>query len=133
MSVESSSPGMGRSIALVGGLGALVNSLIFVVGQNVGGMRIPYPMVPINSLGGAGFGGLIYLALLRYTKQPRGIFVGLSAVFLVLFGLLPFRLMSNPPPGAEPFNMTTVVALEVMHLVSGALAILLYIRVEKRP
>ena len=87
----------------------------------------PVALAAINSVVGIVIGGGIYALLGRFTKRPIAIFTIISIVFLVIYALLPINAMrSAPMPGMEPFNTTTTIATELMHLVAGVLAIWAY-------
>lgn len=118
-----------QAIVFAGVIGAVINTIIFFIGNAIGGMKIPMIMVPIMSIALVAIGGLVYALLGKFTKRPITIFIILSVIVLVLDAFAPYNAMFNPPaPGVELFNTTTFVATELMHLVSGGLAIYAFTR-----
>ncbi len=119
-----------KSIATSGALAALIatatNVVIWFVANALGGSVLPVAAVIINSVLGVVMGGLIYLLLSRFMKRANLIFTIISIVFLVLYAFMPVNALSTPPTGIEPFNVTTVIATEIMHIVAGTLAIWAY-------
>ena len=108
---------------------AVLNVVIYFIGNAMGGMKLPLTpvLVAVFSILGITIGGVIFALLGRFTKRPITIFTIISIVFLVLYAFAPINAMSSSPmPGMEPFNITTTIATELMHLVAGALAIWSY-------
>ncbi len=118
-----------QAIAFAGVGGAIINTIIYFIGNAISEMKAPIIMVPIMSIVLVALGGLVYAILGKLTKRPITIFIVISVVVLVLDAFMPINAMSTPPmPGAPLFNIATVIALELMHLVSGGLAIYAFTR-----
>jgi hypothetical protein len=118
--------GVGLRAAVVA---AAVNTVIWFVGNIVDVMKVPAPAPAIFSVLGVLVGGVIFLALSRVTSKARTIFLIVSVVFLVAYAAAPIQAMQAPPmPGGEPFNMATMIATQLMHLVAAAAAIWAYTR-----
>lgn len=118
-----------QAIAFAGVVGAVVNIIIYFIFSMFGEVRAPLIMVPIMSILLVAIGGLVYAILGKLTKRPITIFIIVSIVVLVLDAFAPINAMSTPPmAGAPLFNTTTVIATELMHLVSGGLAIYAFTR-----
>lgn len=119
-----------KNILKSGGLAAVIavaaNVGIWLVATAMGGSALQVIAVAINSILGLLVGGLIYALLARFTKRANNIFTVVSIVFLVVYAYAPISAMTTPPAGIEPFNVTTVIATELMHVVAGALAIWAY-------
>ena len=95
----------------------------------MGGMKVPLIAVPISSIVAVAIGGLVYAILGKLTRKPITIFTVLSIILLVFMAFSPYSAMqSSPMPGGEPFNMATFVSTELMHIVSGGLAIYAFTR-----
>ena len=118
-----------QAIAFAGVGGAIINSLIWIIGNAMGGMKVPLIAVPISSIVAVAIGGLVYAILGKLTRKPITIFTVISIIFLVFMAFGPYSAMQNSPmPGGEPFNMATFVSTELMHIVSGALTIYAFTR-----
>lgn len=121
-----------QAIAFAGLIGAVVNTVIYFIFSAFGEIRAPLIMVPIMSVVLVAIGGLVYAILGKVTKRPITIFIIISIVVLVLDAFAPINAMSSPPmPGAPLFNTVTVIATELMHLVSGALALYAFTRIAR--
>lgn len=102
-----------------------LNLLVWFAGSRMGEMVIGRSEVALFSVIGAMAGGAVFAALGRWAARPVPRFTLLTVVVLVLYAFGPPSAAYAPyMEGAEVFNMTTVVATEVMHLVSGACAYL---------
>ncbi len=115
-----------RTIAMSAIIGAVINTIIWVIANLVSPLTIPIFPVPIASTVGAVFGGLFYLLVSRFSKNPNPIFIVVASIVLILTAFSPISAMTNPPPGSDPFNLATVIATELMHVVSGGLCIYFY-------
>jgi hypothetical protein len=82
----------------------------------VGPMQEPITAVPVimASLMGALAGIVVYGVLLRFSKQPKRLFIGLAAIVLVL-AIIP-TLTIGAPTGM-------ILALNVMHVVAAAVIV----------
>jgi Family of unknown function (DUF6069) len=133
MTVEKPSFG---AIFRKGGIAAVIAAVANLVVWFVSGLIAPN-QIPLAPVAGVSIllillGGLIYFALTRVTKSANTIFLIISVVFLIAFAFGPINAMSSPPvPGAEPFNFTTMIAAQVMHVVAGVLAIRAYLSAGK--
>jgi hypothetical protein len=82
----------------------------------VGPMSAPITLVPVvlASVMGALAGIIVYALLLRFTRRPRRIFITMAVVVLVL-AVVPTIGIGAP--------MAMVIALNVMHVVVGAVIV----------
>ena len=98
-----------------------LNALVWFPGTRLGEMVIGWREVALFSVLGAVAGGAGFAALGRWATRPLRSFFVLTVVVLVVYGVGPISAAYAPyMEGATTFNVTTVVATEVMHLVSGA-------------
>jgi hypothetical protein len=117
-----------RAGLTAGAIAAVINTVIWFIGNAVDTMSIPLPATPIASLIGVAAGGVVYAVLSRITSRVNTIFTVIAVIFLILQIFAPIGAMSAPLPGMPLFNVATVVATEIMHLVAGVLAIVFYTR-----
>lgn len=121
-----------QAVLVAGVGGAVINAILWFIGNAVGGMKIPLVPVIAFSVIGVVIGGVLYWLLGKFTKRPITLFTIIAIVFLVAYGIMPIMALSNPPaPGLELFNTTTTVVTELMHIVSGALAIGAFTRIAR--
>jgi hypothetical protein len=111
-------------IATLGGLVAAAstgaNALIWFVADRVGRMTIGVDEVVIGSLVGIVGASLVFCALNVWARNPRKIFFRIAIGVLIIYSLGPVSAALAPfMEGAEKFNVCTVLATELMHLVSG--------------
>ena len=113
---------------IAGATAAAVNTVIWIIGQITGGMTIPVVLVIAFSIIGIVIGGLIYFVLSRFLgNRSNLVFTIISVLFLIAYAFAPISAMSTEPgPGMGVFNLTTVIATEIFHLVAGWLAITRY-------
>ncbi len=89
--------------------------------------------VVTGSVVGVVAAAVVLAAFARWTRRPRRIFVGISIAVLVLYSLGPISATLAPyKEGAALFNVVTVLATELMHLVSGLLVLATFPRVLDR-
>jgi hypothetical protein len=89
--------------------------------------------VVTGSVVGVVAAAVVLAAFARWTRRPRRIFVGTSIAVLVLYSLGPISATLAPyKEGAALFNVVTVLATELMHLVSGLLVLATFPRVLDR-
>ena len=118
-----------RAGLTAGLIAAVINTLVWFIGNAIDTLSIPLPMTPISSLIGVAAGGVLYAILSRFTSHANTIFIVIAVIFLILQIFPPIGAMSTPVmPGFPLFNLATVVAAEIMHLVAGVLAIVFYTR-----
>jgi hypothetical protein len=118
-----------QAVLIAGVGGAIINTILWIIGNAVGGMKLPLLPVAGFSVIGVAIGGVLFWLLGKFTKKPFTIFTIVAVVFLVLYAFAPPSMINAPPaPGMEAFNTTTVVVLEIMHIVSGGLAIWAFTR-----
>jgi hypothetical protein len=125
------------SLARAAGLAALAgvigNVVVWLIGEAIDTMIFPLLIVIFISIGGALVGGAVYYVISRFARNPNRIFTIVSIVFLVLYAYAPINAMYNPPsPDFPVFNLATMIAAQVMHIVSGVAAIYFYTRVSRR-
>lgn len=101
------------------------NSLIYFGANLLQPVVLPFEAVIISSLMGFGIATLLYLLLSRiFGARAWRIFAIISVVFLVFYAWLPINAMTEAPAPTIPvFNISTMLATQFMHLVSGAIAI----------
>lgn len=138
MSQSSSSAQSARAVLglglRAGVIAAAINTVVWFAANMVDAMKVPAPAPAIFSLLGVMVGGLIFLALSRFTPKARTIFLIVSIVFLALYAIAPIQAMQAAPmPGGESFNLATMIATQVMHLVAGAAAIWAYVVRRRAP
>jgi Family of unknown function (DUF6069) len=123
---------LARAAGLAALVGVIGNSLVWLIGETVDTMVFPLPVVMFVSVLGALIGGAVYYVISRFARNPNRVFTIVSIVFLVLYAYSPINAMSNPPaPGTPVFNLATMLAAQIMHIVSGAAAIYFYTRVNR--
>lgn len=102
----------------------VLNLLCWRVGDALGGMVIGAAEVAIGSVVGALLGGVTFACLKRFTARPKQLFNRVTIVVLVLYAFGPVSAMlASYREGAPLFNLATLLATEVMHLVNGALGV----------
>lgn len=100
----------------------VVNSILFVLGQNMGlisttliipnaGTPLILPMILMSSSMPVVVGGLIYFLLHKFTASPKKIFNIISIGFLIVSVYGPFSIPE------VPFSMA--IMLNIMHVVVG--------------
>jgi membrane-associated PAP2 superfamily phosphatase len=107
-------------------LAAVVNVVIWFVATLIGTVTVPVTAVIVSSIIGVAVGGVVYALIGRFIKRPITVFTIIAIAFLVISLLSPVSAMQSPPPGMEKFNVPTVIATLLMHVVTGALAIWSY-------
>lgn len=86
-----------------------------------GRMTIGYTETIAASMVGAVLAGLVYWLLARYTEHAVRWFTVVATIVIGVYGVGPVAAAYEPyMEGAELFTLTTVVATEIMHIVSGA-------------
>jgi hypothetical protein len=111
------------ALALV--VSTLCNALLWGAGSALGRMSVGLGEVVLFSALAVCAGVALRIAVERWAKQPATSFVRVCAGVLVLYALGPLSAAYAPyMEGAETFTVVTVVATELMHLVSGAAVVL---------
>jgi hypothetical protein len=119
--------------AIAAALAAAGNAIVWLIASLIGSMMIPLPITLFVTVLGIAIGGLIYFVLSRITRRANTIFIIVSVLFLIAYAFGPIGAMTNPPmPGMPVFNMATVIAAEVMHIVAGVIAIVFYTRAGRQ-
>lgn len=86
-----------------------------------GRMTIGYTETVAASLIGAALAGAVYWLLARFTDHAVRWFTVIATLVIGVYGVGPVAAAYEPyMEGAELFTLTTVVATEIMHIVSGA-------------
>lgn len=86
-----------------------------------GRMSIGVAETVIASVVGAVLAGVVYWLLARYTQNTVRWFTVIATIVIGVYGVGPVAAAYEPyMEGAELFTLTTVVATELMHIVSGA-------------
>lgn len=117
-------------IALLGGVAG--NGLVWLIGDLAGEIHVDLLDVMLFSVIGAVAGGVLYALLALLVREARTrdrIFIVICVVVLVVYAFAPIAAMQAPyKQGAQPFNVLTVIATEIMHLISGGLVIFAFTR-----
>jgi len=127
-SIQWSSYGINAILALV--VASAANAIVYLVASTldaipetvlVGPMSLPITLFPVVSatMLGAVAGIIVYALLLRFTRQPQRIFMGMAAVVLVLT-IGPTLTLGAP--------VEMVIALNVMHVVAGVAVVVMLTR-----
>jgi hypothetical protein len=96
------------------------NAVIWCVGGVVGRLTIGLGDVILFSVLGVAAGLALRAVTIRFATRPARSFLWTCAGFVALYALGPLAAAIAPyREGAETFTVTTVLATEVMHLVSG--------------
>ncbi len=99
---------------------AAANVAVWMVGGLLGSMTIGAGEVITGSLVGVGAGVVALAVAGRFFKRSKRAFLLAGSLVLVLYALGPISAAVAPyREGAELFTGSTVLAPEVMHLVSG--------------
>lgn len=102
-------------------LSALGNAALWAVAQAIGRMTIGVTEVVVASVIGAVLGGIAFAICGRFSTRPTKVFGVLTIIVVAVYAFGPVSAALAPyMEGAELFNATTVVATEVMHLLSAA-------------
>jgi hypothetical protein len=120
-----------KRIATAGGLAAILavvgNIVVWVISNMIAEQQVAALAVVFISAAGIAIGGVIYALLSRFSARANTIFMIISVIFLALYTIPPINAMSaSPIPGGSPFSMTTMLALQLMHIIAGAIAIWAY-------
>lgn len=119
---------------IASGLNLMVYGLAAALGVsfNVAPPGMPAPpfavMVIMATLVGIMAGTLLLTLMPRFTTRPVTVFRNVAIVVLVLSLAQPLMLLLGLMPVGEPVGWNTVLALEVMHIVAGVVAIVLLTR-----
>jgi hypothetical protein len=115
--------------ALVAVVSSIANALVWLVGQRVSGMKIGVGEVIAGSVIGVVGAFVVFAVLAKRGRRPRRIFLRIAIAVLVLYALGPISAVIAPyREGAERFDLATVVATELMHLISGLAVIWVFTR-----
>jgi len=97
------------------------NAAVWLLGMWLDRMTLGLGEVVAGSLIGALAGGIAFALCGRFARNPIRVFAGLCVAVVLLYAAGPFIAAREPyMEGAELFNAATVVATQVMHLVSAA-------------
>jgi hypothetical protein len=103
----------------------LGNALLWKAGSVLGRMSIGIGEVLLFSALAVCAGMALRIAVDRWAKRPATMFVRVCVGVLVVYALGPLSAAYAPyMEGAETFTVVTVVATELMHLVSGGAVVL---------
>jgi Family of unknown function (DUF6069) len=122
--------GIGKFVqaGLIGGaIAAVINLILLFIGQAVNGgpllvtppgqssaQGIPWFMVIVMSVLPGIVAGVLYSVLARFTARPKPIFYSIAAIIFIL------EFINALTAGS---TLTTIVVLELMHIVVAALVI----------
>ncbi len=113
---------------LIGGvLATIINLVLYFLGNAINGgpmlvkppgqagtIPLPFFMVIVMSVVPGVLAGVLYGILNRFTARPNAIFLAIAAIIFIL-------MFMNPLIAAQ--GVTTIVVLEVMHVVVAGLVI----------
>jgi hypothetical protein len=115
--------------ALVAVVSCVANACVWMIGQSAGGMKIGVGEVVAGSVIGVVGAFVVFAVLAKFAARPRRIFTRIAIAVLVLYALGPISAVIAPyREGAARFNLATVLATEVMHVISGLAVIWLFTR-----
>jgi hypothetical protein len=122
------------AVALAALGSAVCNLGLWWLGQQVDRMTISAFDVALFSVLGAVAGGMVFALLGLKSRYPVRWFLRISVAVVVLYLGGPIIAAYEPyMEGAALFNVTTIVATELMHLVSAAWVVLLLTRRAAAP
>jgi hypothetical protein len=107
------------ALAMIGS--SFVNLVIWLIVNAFSNVTISWIEVLLfNGLGVIG-GACVYALLGRFTRRPIRLFWMSSVAVLALYSFGPIAAAQAPyMEGAARFNTATIIATELMHIVSGA-------------
>jgi hypothetical protein len=115
--------------AIVAVVSSVANACVWLVGQSVSRMMIGVSEVVAGSVIGVVGAFVVFAVLAKFAARPRRIFTRIAIAVLVLYALGPISAVIAPyREGAERFNLATVLATEVMHLISGLAVLWVFTR-----
>jgi Family of unknown function (DUF6069) len=136
--VQKQTTSIGKFVqaGLIGGvIAAIINLILYFLGNAINGgpmlvkppgvttiQGVPWFMVIIQSVLPGVIAGALYGLLARFTARASTIFLVIAAIIFILFFL-------NPLLAAQ--NATTIVVLEIMHIVVAASVIWFIFRATK--
>ena len=108
--------------AILAGLGStLSNTQVWLAGMALDRVTIGLSEVIIFSLIGVVGGAALYAILSKTARRPLRLFIIITILFIALYTIGPLVAAQAPyMAGVERFNLTTLIATELMHLLSGA-------------
>lgn len=119
------------AVATVGG--TLCNVGVYYAAQRFGPLTIGLGETIVFSIVGALLAAAVYALLGRYTQHAVRWFAVTATIAIGVYGLGPIAAAYAPyKEGAPLFTMTTVVATEIMHMVSGAWILWALLRLARR-
>jgi uncharacterized membrane protein YjjP (DUF1212 family) len=94
---------------------------VYYAALRYGRLTIGLAETIIASVSGALLAGIVYWLLARFTQHAVRWFTVITSITIGVYGLGPVMAAYEPyMEGAELFTLTTIVATEIMHIVSGA-------------
>lgn len=122
---------LATAIAAVGSTACNVG--VYLVAQRYGRLTISLTETVVFSLVGAVLAAGVYALLGKYTRHAVRWFTVIATIAIGVYGLGPISAAYAPyMEGAELFTMTTVVATEIMHIVSGAWILWALVRLARQ-
>lgn len=120
---------------LAGVVASIVNLIIYAIASAAGvsfdfmPAEIPAPpfaiAVVFATLVGVLAGTFLLTLMPRFTARPVTMWRNIAIIALILSFIQPLSLTSGMMPTAAPVGLSTVLALEIMHIVAGVVAIYL--------
>jgi hypothetical protein len=108
---------------------SLGNAAVWGIGDAVSRMKLGLGEVVTGSVIGVVLGVAALALLGKVTRRPRRAFLIAGGIVLALYALGPVSAAFAPyREGAETFNLATVLATEIMHLVSGLPILVVFTR-----
>lgn len=121
---------LATAVAAVGS--SACNVAVYYGALRYGRMTIGVQETVAASVIGAALAGLVYWLLARYTAHAIRWFTIAATIAIGVYGVGPVAASYEPyMEGAERFTLTTVVATELMHIVSLAWILWALLRVAR--
>ena len=119
------------AVATVGS--TLSNVGVYYAAQRVGTLTIGLGETIVFSMVGALLAAAVYALLGRFTQHAVRWFAVTATFAIAAYGVGPIAAAYEPyMEGASLFTMTTVVATEIMHIVSGTWILWALLRLARR-
>jgi uncharacterized protein DUF6069 len=77
-----------------------------------------------STLVGVAGATLVFAAIARFARRPVAMFRVVAVVFLLVSLVGPFQALTGTMPGFAAVNAQTFIAMALMHIITGALCII---------
>jgi uncharacterized membrane protein YjjP (DUF1212 family) len=122
-----------RATAVAAAGSTLCNVGVHLAAQRLGTMMIGLTDTIVFSVIGAVAAAVVYALLGRFTQHAVRWFAVAATIAIGAYGVGPIAAAYTPyREGAPLFNMTTVMATEIMHIVSGTWILWALLRLARR-